>query len=115
MPKHLIFLVACSLALGSVATAQNLDVNFAHSGYDFLRICGAAKPASYIDGACTGYVQGVVEGADNPVFCLDPDVTVGRRYRIVVKFLKAHPEKTDKRTRYLVVEAMTDAFPCPDK
>ena len=120
MPKALqILLVACSLALCPFITAQNLDVNFAHSGNDFLRICDAPQKIAYLDGACTGYVQGVVEGADilvkQPAFCPGPDVTLGQRFRIIVKFLKEHPEKTDKQTRYLVVEAMTAAFPCSDK
>jgi hypothetical protein len=120
MPKVFqIFLILCSLAVCTLASAQNLDVNFAHSGNDFLRICDSTQPVAYIDGACMGYVQGVVEGADilvkQPLFCPGPDVTLGQRYRIIVKFLKEHPEKTDQQTRYLVVEAMKVAFPCSDK
>jgi hypothetical protein len=115
MLKLVVFLVACSGAV-----AQNSSVNFADSGNAFLRVCDASQPPAFIDGACRGYVQGVIEGADiaakQPVFCPGPDVTLGQRYRIVVKFLRDHPEKTDRQTRYLVVDAMTAAFPCsPDK
>lgn len=129
MKRVLIFLAlmaASSAAFAQTAESPTSPVNFEKSGNDFLRICdSSSEQVASVSGACRGYVQGVVEGAAvigdhfvqkaNPAahfICLGSEVTVGQEYRVVVKFIKDHPEKSDKATPYLIVEAMVGAFPC---
>jgi hypothetical protein len=121
-----LLIAASSAAFAQTAGSPTSLINFAESGNDFLRICDSpSEQIGSVSGACTGYVQGVVEGAAvigdhfvqkaNPAahfICLGSEVTIGQEYRVVVKFIKDHPEKSDKATPYLIVEAMVGAFPC---
>jgi hypothetical protein len=98
------------------------------SGDNFLRACeDTPKVPESVQLTCFGYVNGVIDGAeitteffleyakkDAHAFCADPKVTYGQKYRIVLKYIKAHPEKSHQQTRLLVIQAMLDAFPCPD-
>ena len=75
-----------------------------------------------------GYVNGVIDGihgvyalrntaANKPVesgqpFCFRPDVTMGQKLRVVIQFLKTHPDRTDSPMDLLVFEATVDAFHC---
>jgi hypothetical protein len=121
----------CSVLLlvASVLSAAQTapDVNFGLSGNDFLRICDAAKPDAEVFGACFGYVTGVIDGiylyyelhavftksGPPQIFCFRPEVTNGQKFRVVVQFIKTHPEKTDMPTSNLIFHATLDAFPCP--
>jgi hypothetical protein len=116
--------VLCLLLGAAFATAQQTapstdDLNFTHSGNDFLRVCEPpSKPLDIIRGACQGYVIGVLEGAvlGPQSYCPGPNVTSGQTYRIVVKFINDHPEESDHEARILIVDAAVSAFPChPNK
>jgi Rap1a immunity proteins len=48
-------------------------------------------------------------------YCLPDEVTTGQTVRILIKFIKDHPEKAHSQTRVLVIESLTDAFPCKGK
>jgi hypothetical protein len=102
-------------ASGQQASPAADNFDFTHSGNDFLRVCESpSKPPDLIRGACQGYVMGVLEGAilGPQSYCPGPDVTSGQTYRIVVKFINDHPEKSDHETRTLIVNAAASAFPC---
>jgi hypothetical protein len=46
------------------------------------------------------------------LYCPSSDVENGQKYRIVVKYIKEHPERADLQTRVLIVDALSAAFPC---
>ncbi len=112
----------CLFLLSICAAAQPASApepeNFATSGNAFLRVCEPASRAGHF--ACTVYVIGVGDGAEmlseerlhEPLYCPSPDVENGQKYRIVVKYIKEHPERVDSQTRVLIVDALTAAFPC---
>jgi hypothetical protein len=107
-------LLGVAFAAAQQTATDNLD--FTHSGNDFLRVCESpSKPPDLIRGACQGYVMGVLEGAilGPQSYCPGPNVTSGQTYRIVVKFINDHPEKSDHEARILIVNAAASAFPCP--
>jgi len=65
------------------------------------------------------YVVGVRDGVEimgqkvrQIPYCLGPGVENRQTYRIVVKYIKAHPESADSQTRILIIDALTAAFPC---
>jgi len=73
---------------------------------------------------CLGFVNGIMVMAYDwqasakqskltflPCLPLD-GMTSGQALRIVTKYLKAHPEKLHRDAHILVVEALTEAFPC---
>lgn len=127
MIRHL--LLTCLLPIILVASANSEDdFNFTASANDFLRLCEAKEnQATVMTGACTGYVQGVIDGFDaafifgqtarheppKGFFCTPPESTMGQKYRVVVKFMKDHPEKDHLPVNGIVVEAIVKAFPCP--
>jgi len=97
------------------------DVDFASNGNAFLRVCeppgGTNTGHSHI--ACIAYIVGVGDGAElmsershQRLYCPGPDVENGQKYRIVVKYIKEHPERTDLQTRILIVDALIATFPC---
>jgi hypothetical protein len=57
-----------------------------------------------------GVLEGAVLGPQS--YCPGPNVTSGQTYRIVVKFINDHPEKSDHEARILIVNAAASAFPC---
>ncbi len=71
---------------------------------------------------CIGYVLGIADVVDTlsdgkvagfkPV-CIDQTtVTSGQLQRVVVKYLKDHPEETHTAAVFLVTVALREAFPC---
>jgi len=69
---------------------------------------------------CMGYIQGfleahttllVVYGAKLP-YCYPEDVDTGQVRRIITKFLKDNPGKTNLPISVLMEKALVDAFPC---
>jgi hypothetical protein len=123
--------LACFLpvVLAAAANPQSEDsFNFTTSGNDFLRLCEIKEEhATVMDGACMGYVAGVIDGFDGAfilgqtsrheppkgVFCMPAESTLGQKYRVAVKFMKDYPEKDHLPASALVFESIIDAFPCP--
>jgi hypothetical protein len=69
---------------------------------------------------CIGYIRGYTEslalseamGAKKNV-CMPKDgVETGQLARVLVKYLRANPEKLHERGRALVYVALAEAFPC---
>jgi len=103
----------------SIAQQAVSDIAIQHSGNDFLAKCESfPEPDSWMHGFCRGYVLGVSDGMQMvtpALMCPAEHVTQGQFYRIAVKYLRDHPEKTDKYTSDLMFEAWAAAFPCPAK
>lgn len=106
--------------------AQSQDVEY--SGNAFLSLCGNVpdplpKDSPFQQGQCLGYVNGVDEGVrlaydiqhETQPYCLPDEVTKGQTMRILIKFIKDHPEKAHFQTRVLLVESFMEAFPCKTK
>jgi hypothetical protein len=64
MMRYLFF--ACLFPVVLLASAtQPENSNLTASGNDFLRVCGhRSDPATSIDGFCSGYANGVIDGYD---------------------------------------------------
>jgi hypothetical protein len=123
-------LLACLLPVALVAPANSVpeeSLNLSASGNDFLRVCEPRREhGTFIDGACTGYTNGVIDGYDyafaliqaqhhEPVkgaFCPPDEVTRGQQYRAAVKFMQDHPEKSHRIASALIADSMVEAFPC---
>jgi hypothetical protein len=116
-----LLLVGLLFALVSATGQQAPPGNFASSGNAFLRVCEPdSGTTSHIHTTCMAYIIGVSDGAEmmgenfhQIPYCPGPDVENGQTYRIVVKYIKGHPDKTDLQTRTLIVDALKAAFPCP--
>jgi len=101
-----------------------------NDGNKLLTDCGAA--VTFMDGErlldtvgashCLGFIQGLNQMNDfyglkgAPMFfCRPREVTAGQATRIVVKYLRDHPEELHKEDFVLVVAALSAAFPCTNK
>jgi len=69
---------------------------------------------------CLFYVAGISEGYDvagaaHKQICFPADsvVTNGQKALIVSKYLNDHPEMLNNPSVYLVLNALSEAFPCP--
>jgi hypothetical protein len=68
---------------------------------------------------CSGYVNGIDDGIEiasatgntAKLYCIPEGVTTGQAIRVLVKWLRNHPEKLHQ-SRVLVVVSWADAFPC---
>lgn len=93
-------LPSCSLA---VDAADN-------KGLSTPQLMEAGNCLTYIEGFLDGYALGAVGGS--PIACLPEDVTVGQVARIVVKWMKDHPEKLNDAAPVCVLAALYNSFPC---
>jgi hypothetical protein len=78
--------------------------------------------------ACVAYVEGVAQGDAEEVtyviattskvppgrFCLPEASENGQLVRIVLKYIRKHPEEATYATAFLVASALRGAFPCHD-
>jgi hypothetical protein len=125
----LLFAVSCSLA-----SAQQPQEYPSTSGNAFVRICSVIdKDSEQRDGsdrmhlaACLAYVEGVLDGTSQEIayvhvmtekeppkpFCLPDDVEMGQIVKIVLKYVRNHPEEAHERTGFLIAVALEDTFPC---
>jgi Rap1a immunity proteins len=109
--------------------AQQQNQTVGESGNAFLSLCGdmpdsapkaPALPPEFHWGICLGYVRGVDDGVqtaydilnETQPYCLPSEVTNGQMIRVLIKFIKDHPEKAHSKTRVLEIESFMDAFPC---
>lgn len=74
-------------------------------------------------GRRTGFIQGIVDMntfyqaalKDAALFCSPNNSTYGQALRIVVKYLRDHPEQLHKDEFDLAVAALSAVFPCTNK
>jgi hypothetical protein len=69
---------------------------------------------AYIDGAMDTQGQTLELHPDLKTFryCLPDNVPLIQSVRVIVKFLKEHPEKLHMRASLLISVALVDVFPC---
>ena len=103
------------------------------SGNAFLRMCsvidkddaGKTGREKMQEVACVGYINGVGDGVEASItfaqvqnssvrkpYCLPSDAENGQLVRIVLKYVKGHPELAHMPTAGLVMLALQEAFPC---
>jgi hypothetical protein len=66
-------------------------------------------------GLCVGHVNGVADSMiyEN-IFCIPSRTTHERFTRIVKDYLAEHPDKLHIHAGILILEALKEAYPCPD-
>lgn len=122
-----IALLACCWGGSAMANGSNLLQQCQQT----LIIFDGGKSASTSDAAqCLGRLDGTVDGLEiarstystlgkkqlPDLFCWpDQLVTKDQTVRIVVKYLKEHPESLHMGESALVILALIDAFPCQTK
>jgi hypothetical protein len=75
------------------------------------------KPPGFMAGLCAGIVDALV-GVSSVLpekmrFCPPPSSTNAQQLRVVVLYAEKHPERLDGNFKYLVVDALREAWPCP--
>ena len=108
------------LLFSMVSAAQQApaasDVDIRLSGNNFLARCEPKGGYdSWNDGFCRGYVMGLSELMSQSSICPGDHVTQVQFRHVAVKYMQDHPQKTDKLTAALMLEAWAEAFPCPAK
>jgi hypothetical protein len=100
-----------------IAVASFAQESADPTGNDLLAMCTTQK-ASELDKMCLMYVAGFVGAASilgrdgKGEICIPEDVTPFQAQDIVVKWLKANPEKRHLRMDFQVWAALIRAFPC---
>ena len=105
--------VLLGTAMCSNVAAEMEDV----SGAVLKKICTTYvdRPVSTKDGMCIGYVVGVTSVVEyTNYFCLPTKSTHSQTTLVVKKYLSDHPEKLHLDADGLVLEALVEAFPCPE-
>ena len=110
------------LALGMVLCVVGAAVptrGFAsfQNGNTLWADCNGKADDWFIKGYCAGYISSISDALDGNAIdgyraCLPNGVTIGQVQDVVVKWLRAHPEKRHFQAAGLVAQALEDAFPC---
>jgi hypothetical protein len=129
-----LWLIAAVICCSLSASAQNSESPDT-SGNAFLRLCSAVDKENktstewmWVTG-CTGFVSGFTDGvkfgtqyAEDKagkkvpgLFCLPGEVENGQIIRIILKYIRDHPEEAHQPTSFLLVDALRRSFPCRSK
>ena len=125
-----------ALALGAVSclffSPLMAEEVLEQSGNAFLRQCSVVEKDYDFTSAdksnqmvCAAYVSGFVEGASaaitfsrskgespSSLYCTDSDMEAGQLVRVVLSYIRSHPETAHLRTFVLVTRAFQAAYPC---
>lgn len=126
MMKRWTVILTCFLSL------LGTENSIAFTGNDLLDKC--AEAGRYVDGGeyadagsinyCFGFIQSFVqtsiftEGSTQPLYICFPfedKFTLNQLVRILVKYLKEHPDQLHHQAVYLVANAFKESFPCSDE
>jgi hypothetical protein len=123
-------------AAGGVAAAASVSPAQAVTGQELLRQCEALERGAIVSGetvrlpkgqdaaACWFYMGAVqdiaatVEEEGGPSLigsCVPPETTRLELVRAFTKYARAHREDLDLRVTALVIPALSEAFPCPQR
>ncbi|MDT8281728.1 MAG: Rap1a/Tai family immunity protein [Gammaproteobacteria bacterium] len=114
------------------------SVSYAVDGNELLSNCSKAIKVSdgaeilssdyFGVGTCMGTIRGIIDAGNiintsatqrcyskQDVYCVPVEVSTVQATRVVVKYLKDHPEDLHQRDTRLIVTALTEAFPCKGK
>ena len=97
-----------------------------HTGIALLRMCEDAddkKPITVDSAGCASYIIGSADASlfysqlyssEVPfrVFCAPKEATYAQYVKVVVKYLRDHPERLHESRQLLVQDALHAAFPC---
>jgi hypothetical protein len=61
---------------------------------------------------CGAYITGVLDTLHDRTFCLPQQVAAAHAIDVVIRYLQDHPEKYHLPASGLVVDALTEKFPC---
>jgi hypothetical protein len=112
----------------SAQTSELVDT----SGNAFVRLCSAIDKENGTDEEtrnlimCLGYVSGFVDALDSysvfrealtkqkehKLFCKPEEIERGQVVRIVLKYIRNHPEHAHGPTGVLFIGALREAYPC---
>jgi len=129
MKKPTLLLIIVSLFIACSASSSLAEID----GNMLLENCNEAArylgnknnlPVNFSSvNLCVGYISGVndlhttfvgsVACFDPPVFCSPRPAHLEQLVKIVVNYLKKHPEDLHFQGSVLTVAALKDAFPCP--
>lgn len=131
MARAMVLAMLLSVMTNAQSATETLEV----SGNAFVRQCSAVgkeHDLSTSDKAnqmtCAAYVSGFAEGVafvtDSvqskvgqqvpPVYCPGEGIEAGQLVKIVLKYIREHPEAAHLRTFILVGRSFQKAFPCRD-
>jgi hypothetical protein len=120
------------VVLCSLSSAQTPTENLHDSGNAFLRVCAAVEKVHDLtvrdvenQEASAGYLSGFSEGIafaaqdtrtkttfEVPYCAKSEEAEAGQLVKIVLKYIREHPEEAHLRTYLLVGRALQKAFPC---
>jgi hypothetical protein len=133
--RSLALFLLCLLPLSIQAASDEHPSEDIQTGNGFVRSCSdidaqndqiTAWALAHIS-SCTGYLMGLHDGITlmtlvanqsskaniREPFCLPDSATLGQEVRIVLKYIRANPEKAHMDTSLLATKALEIAFPCP--
>jgi Rap1a immunity proteins len=131
--KHLFFsALIFSVVICAFFSPLMAEEVLEESGNAFLRQCSVIEKDHDLTSAdksnqmvCAAYISGFVEGASaaitfsrskgespSSLYCTDSDTETGRLVKVVLKYIRSHPETADLRTFVLVTRAFQGAYPC---
>ncbi|MGR3303846.1 MAG: Rap1a/Tai family immunity protein [Candidatus Scalindua sp.] len=59
-----------------------------------------------------GYFAGVQDAYNGYYFCVDAEVKLSQAAEVIIKYMKDNPEKWHTAGKNLVINALSEAFPC---
>jgi len=92
----------------AVQNGTTLLANCAHAAHDDV---DPTAPMPQEDGFCYGYILGV-DDASGRQHCRPEGTILVQNVRVVVKWVKDHPERLHERADRLILQAFNNAFPC---
>jgi hypothetical protein len=125
MKKQILFLFTIFLFILPPTIASGSHFS---NGNDLLEACIQSSEFSESDkkinefnaGSCWGYIRAtndmyevMAQNAERKI-CVSPQIGRKQIIRVVVKYLKEHPERLLNVASLLIYEAFQKAFPCPE-
>ena len=106
-------ITAALIALINVSTYPAMAGHV--TGIELLGYCESQDLAEW--GFCSGFIWGVADGHqltsdESTSFCSPEGATSDQMGRVVVKYLRDHPEKLHEHAVLLVAIALIEAWPC---
>jgi hypothetical protein len=120
MKKLLLLFVAISLVIASPVMAVNYKAFV--NGRDLIERCDTENGATnkFVLPNCLGYIAGVIDLHESllrtetvkPIFCKPERHDLTEMHKIVCIFLKENPDSLLESASDLVIQALTELFPC---
>ena len=80
------------------------------NGQDIVDLYDNKYPES--NAVMRGYFAGVQDAYNGELFCVPPDVKLDEAAGIIITYVRDNPNLQQKTGKNLVVEALSNAFPC---